>query len=85
MAIRDLFQQGGEVGGAFHLQEIVGSVAFQADDFFRRVVEGDALSTPKRCDFVFVEPLLARHHEEIFVPEGYVSPNPPQIATPIGV
>ena len=85
LALRDLPQQGGDVGRGHYLQELVGGVVFQAADGGGGVVHRYAGSGAEIHYVIQSEFLGGNVHETVLVVEKYQAQNPPHVVDEIRV
>ena len=85
VAVRDVGQQGGDVGGRNHFQEGVGGVVLQPPDFAGGVVEGQAFAGAEVPDPRFVKAFFAHYAEMVFIPEVNEPHDSPVVVDPIRI
>ena len=84
-AIRNLGQQGRDVGGGDYLQEGVGGIVLEPAHFGGGVVERQTFLFAEGPDGSLVKTLLARDAKMSLVSKIDEPHNPPEIVDPVGV
>jgi len=85
VAVGDLGQKGGDVGGRDHLQEGVGGVVPEAPHFAGGVVEGQARIRAEAADHGLVKAFLPRQAKMLPVPKMNQAHDAPEVVDPVGV
>lgn len=85
MAVGDLGQQGGDVGGRDHLQKGVGGVVLETPHFAGCVVERQSFGGAERPDQGFVKAFLPRQAKMFPVPKMNQAHDAPEVIDPVGV
>ncbi len=84
-AVRDALEEGGDVGGGYHLEEGVGGVVTETADLAGGVVEGEALIGTEGADGGLVEAFLGRDAEVVLIGIMDDAHYAPEVVDPVGV
>ena len=85
IAMRQPFQQGGDVRGGHDLEELVGGIVCQPADFRGGIIHGKAFFRAESHDPSFVKTLLSGNLEMALVLEKEQAADPPEIVDPVRV